>query len=122
MSNTYTNDGQLCCGCEDDYFGCDNCGEVYHNEEYREVEGAGWCEGCYEDEGFSCDHCGYSKASENGRYEDKHGDNICTECVDDSEEYAWMDNGGIGVVIEYVVKVKRCLSTDEEEELSREEA
>ena len=122
MSNTYTNDGQLCYGCEDDYFSCDNCGEVYHNEEYREVEGTGWCEGCYEDEAFCCDHCGYSKASENGRYEDKHGDNICTECVDDSEEYAWMDNGGIGVVIEYVVKVKRCLSTDEEEELSREEA
>ena len=42
--------------------------------------------------------------------------------VDVSEVYAWMDNGVIGVGIEYVGKVKRCLSTDEEEELSREEA
>ena len=124
MSGMYHNEGRLCEGCSDDYFTCYNCDEVAHNDDWFEVDCDGWCHYCYNNEAFTCEHCNSARSlHDTDRHEDKDGDDICDSCVEESDEYTFMTDGCLGIIINYSVTVAQSVDDSSvEEELTREEA
>ena len=115
---------ELCTTCyEEDHFRCDNCEEVYTTDDLNNVHDEYWCSDCVDADAFTCQHCNETLHNDNGCNEDKDGDNICSECVNTSDEYTFMDSGCVGVITKEIVTTARCtVDCCENEELSREEA
>ena len=123
MSGMYHHDGRVCVGCEEDFFTCYNCEEVAHNDDWFEVDCDGWCGYCYENDAFTCNHCNCARSShDTSQNYDKDGDVICDSCVEESNEYIFMNSGCLGIIINYSVTVAQSVDDSSvQEELTREE-
>lgn len=124
MSSIYHNDGRLCDGCSESYFSCYNCEEATHNDDWVEVDCESWCLYCSENDAFNCEHCSTLRSiHDSDMREDKDGDCICDSCVEESDEYTFMTDGCLGIIINYSVTVAQSVDDSSvEEELTREEA
>lgn len=90
-------DGIICRDCyyEENYFTCEDCGEVYHRDDgyWVKNEGKIVCTDCLDDNYFQCDDCGEYYHNDNRVYISGRGTYICEECRD-SGDYYYCDDCG----------------------------
>ena len=80
-----TGDGDyICDDCRaNEYFCCDRCEELYHNDNAVWTnDGRAICEGCYSDYYFTCNDCNEVCSNDNEYYVNGEGYSVCDCCID----------------------------------------
>ena len=54
--------------CENCYFTCERCDDYESSDNYHDVDGRGYCEGCYENRTFYCESCDTNYSDRNEVY------------------------------------------------------
>jgi hypothetical protein len=79
-SGNNANDEPICETCGEDYFTCDSCGNVCHNDDYGQE---GECQSCWDEDHSNCRDCG-----DDVHNDDLNEDGYCDSCAPDHSDSA----------------------------------
>ena len=60
-----------------EFFECEHCGEIYHTDDERSVDGSSWCLDCTDSDAWWCDYCEEYHSYDNENYYEYHGYAYC---------------------------------------------
>ena len=79
-----SHDEIYCESCySDNFFTCESCSEIFHNDNMYTAFDNCYCESCFHDNYFHCNDCGEVESNDNG-IGTHHGDYICEDCYKDN--------------------------------------